>query len=167
MSQEEHKKDAPTKLNIAVISISSTKDITEDISGQTIIGLAKGHNIVSHTVVTDDKPLIRNEIRDIMLDSFNPVDVIITSGGTGLTKTDVTFEAIRPLFEKELVGFNPLFTNLSFGQIGPAAILSRSIAGMARGKIIFCLPGSPDACRLAMEQIIVPEIGHIIKHLEE
>jgi molybdenum cofactor biosynthesis protein B len=95
------------------------------------------------------------------------VNVIITTGGTGLSPTDVTIEAVRDLLEKELTGFNALFTQLSYAQVKSAAILSRAIAGSIDGKILFCLPGSPRACELAMNSIILPELGHIFHMLWE
>jgi molybdopterin adenylyltransferase len=162
-----HKDDAPTSVRIAIITVSSSRTINDDVSGGVIKELAKRHNVVKHIVIKDNAALIRNEIRDNILDSFNPIDAMIVNGGTGISKTDVTIEAVKPLFEKELSGFNSLVMRLSYDSIGSAALLSRATAGVIRGKIVFCIPGSPEACQLAMEKLIMPEIGHIVKHLNE
>jgi molybdopterin adenylyltransferase len=164
---EQHKADAPPEIRIAVVTVSSTRGIDDDASGSLIKELAKEHKIIKHIVVKDNLALIRNEIRDMILDSFNPIDAIIMSGGTGLAKSDVTIEAVKPLFEKEISGFNSLMMCMSYESIGSAALLSRSTAGMIRGKAVFCLPGSPDACRLAMEKLVMPELGHIVKHARD
>ncbi len=162
-----HKISAPGTVSIAIITVSDTRDIADDKSGRMIAEAAKAHNIVKHIMVKDNPALIKNEIDDIFQDSFNQVDAIIVNGGTGLSKKDVTIETVRPLFEKEITGFGMLMANVSYAEIGPAAMLSRATAGIVRGKVIFCLPGSPHACRLAMERLVLPEIGHIIKHLED
>jgi molybdopterin adenylyltransferase len=162
-----HKDSAPESVRIAVITVSSTRTINDDASGGVIKGLAHEHKIIKHIVIKDSAALIRNEIRETILDSFNPVDAIIVNGGTGLSRSDVTIEAVKPLLEKELSGFNALLMCLSYEEIGSAALLSRAIAGVIRGKIMFSIPGSPEACQLAMEKLILPELGHIVKHLNE
>lgn len=164
---EEHKAEAPDKVRIAIITVSSTRNIADDESGGIIKELARNHDVMKHIVIKDNVALIRNEVRDNILDSFTPVDVIIVNGGTGLSKMDVTIEALRPIFEKELTGFNSLLMAISYQKMGSAALLSRATAGIIRGKVLFCLPGSPQACRLAMEKLILPEIGHIVKHLND
>jgi molybdopterin adenylyltransferase len=164
---EAHKDASPTAVRIAILTVSSSRTISDDVSGGVIKDIARAHTIVKHIVIKDNAALIRNEIRDTILDSFNPVDAIIVNGGTGLSKTDVTIEALRPLFEKELTGFNSLVMCMSFESIGSAALLSRATAGIIRSKIVFCMPGSPEACQLVMEKLIMPEIGHIVKHLND
>ncbi|MCW4020201.1 MAG: molybdopterin-binding protein, partial [Candidatus Bathyarchaeota archaeon] len=94
-------------------------------------------------------------------------DAVITSGGTGISPTDVTIEAVQPLLEKELHGFGELFRTISYKKIGSAAVLTRAIAGVAKGKIVFCLPGSPQSVSLALEELILTEAGHIMKHTRE
>lgn len=166
-NQPEAHSGGEDQINIGIITVSDTRDIADDESGNLIKDLAKEHRIVSHVVVKDNKALIKNEIRDLILNSFNPVEVIIVNGGTGITKKDVTIEAVTPLFEKELTGFRTLFSALSYQVVGPKAMLSRATAGLHRGKVIFCLPGNPEACRLAMEKLVLPELGHIVKHMNE
>jgi molybdenum cofactor biosynthesis protein B len=94
-------------------------------------------------------------------------DVIITSGGTGLASKDVTIESVTPLFDKEIPGFGELFRFKSIGQIGSSVILSRAAAGLLKGKVIFCVPGSPNAVELALSEIILPETGHLVKHARQ
>ena len=162
---EEHKEQAPEKVRIGIITVSDTRTLNDDTSGNMIKELARSHDIIKHIIVRDSSALIRNEIRDLVLESLEPVDVIILNGGTGVAKKDVTIEAVRPLLEKELTGFNSILAGLSYAKIGSAAMLSRATAGIYRGKVIFCLPGSPEACQLAMQKLVLPELGHIVMHL--
>jgi len=164
---EEHKSDAPDFVNIGIITVTNTRDIGDDISGNIIKDIAKEHRIVAHIVVKDKKALIKNEVMELVLNNLNPVDVIIVNGGTGLSRSDVTVDAVKPLFTRKISAFEPLFAGLSYGQIGSSAMLSRACAGIIRTKVVFCLPGSPDACRLAMEKLILPELGHIVKHVDD
>jgi len=106
--------------------------------------------------------MIQKTIRG-MLDS-SEIDAIITSGGTGITPSDVTIEAVAPLLEKELPGFGELFRHLTYQDIGSAALMSRAIGGVAKGKAVFCLPGSPHAVKLCLERLILPETAHIVLH---
>jgi len=162
---DEHKSEAPASVRIGIITVSDSRDINSDESGKIIKSMASDHEIVAHMVVQDNKGLIKNELMNLILNSFSPVDAIIINGGTGIGTRDITLEAVEPLFEKKLTAFSELFSGLSYGKIGSAAMLSRAAAGIFRGKVIFCLPGSPQACELAMEQLILPELGHIMKHL--
>jgi len=165
----EHKKHAAISVNAAVITLSTSrakdKDPAPDKSGDIIQELLQkdGHAVVERRLLPDGKPRLRAAVNRLVKDKN--VNVIITTGGTGLSPTDVTIEAVRDLLEKELPGFNALFTQLSYAQVKGAAILSRAIAGSINGKIIFCLPGSPRACELAMKSIILPELGHIFHML--
>jgi molybdenum cofactor biosynthesis protein B len=168
-SAAEHKKHAAVPLNAAVITLSTSrakdKDPAPDKSGDIIQALfeKQGHAVVVRQLLPDSKPRLRAAVNRLAKDKN--VNVIITTGGTGLSPTDVTIEAVRSLLEKELTGFNALFTQLSYAQVKSAAMLSRAIAGSINGKVIFCLPGSPRACELAMESIILPELGHIFHML--
>jgi len=161
----EHKKHAVASVNAAVITLSTSrakdKSPDPDKSGDIIQELLEkqGHAVVARQLLPDGKTRLRAAVRRLAKDKN--VNVIITTGGTGLSPTDVTIEAVRDMIEKELVGFNALFTQLSYAQVKSAAILSRAIAGSINDKILFCLPGSPRACELAMESIILPELGHI------
>jgi len=164
-SVDEHKKHAGAAVNAVVITLSTSrakdKDPAPDKSGDIIQELLEkhGHTVVARQLLPDGKPRLRAAVRRFAKDKN--VNVIITTGGTGLSPTDVTIEAVRDLLEKELTGFNALFTQLSYAQVKSAAMLSRAIAGSINGKILFCLPGSPRACELAMKSIILPELGHI------
>ena len=165
----DHKKHASARFNAAVITLSTSraedKDPAPDKSGDIIQHLLEkqGHSVVARQLLPDGEQQLRDAVRKLTEDEN--VNVIITTGGTGLSPTDVTIEAVRGMIEKELTGFNALFTHLSYAQVNSAAILSRAIAGAVNGKIIFCLPGSPRACELALESIILPELGHIFHML--
>ncbi|MFH1353109.1 MAG: molybdenum cofactor biosynthesis protein B [bacterium] len=167
MSTEEHKKSAPNSINAAILTISGSRTLENDQSGTLIKNSLEknNHKIVERLIIDDDIKIIGKKISQLIKNK--KIDSIITTGGTGLAKKDVTIEAVRPFFEKELISFNALFSKLSCEEIGSAAVLSRATAGIAGKKVIFCLPGSPKACKLAMEKLILPEIGHIIKHINE
>ncbi len=162
-----HKQNLPDDIKIAVVSVSTTRKLSDDISGAWIKKQAKkeGFEVVVHQTVTDEIAAIRDLINHIT-EKIEP-NVIIMSGGTGLSPYDVTIEAVKPLFKKELTAFGPLFAQLSFEQIDSAAILSRATAGIIRNTIVFCMPGSIKACKLACSELIFPELGHIVKHIRE
>ena len=167
MSTLSHKRETPTDIRVAVVSVSTTRKLAEDKSGAWIKQQTKreGHEVVIHQVVTDEVMAIQELVHHIT-DKINP-DVIIMTGGTGISPRDVTIEAIRPLFEKELTAFGPLFAQLSFEEIDSAAILSRATAGIIKQTIVFCMPGSIKACKLACNNLIFPELGHLLKHIKE
>lgn len=167
MSTFLHKKNVPDDIKIVVISVSTTRSLPEDKSGAWIKKQAKkeGFEVVIHQTITDDIAAIR-ELTEHVTDKICP-DAIIMSGGTGISPQDVTIEAIKPLFEKELSAFGPLFAQLSFEEIDSAAILSRATAGLIKQTIIFCMPGSIKACKLACNALIFPELGHLLKHIKE
>ncbi len=158
---EEHKKHAYKSVNCAVITVSTTRTKENDVSGKTIIGLLEGngHTVFYYDVISDDMSLIFRSVEHVI--DKEGVHAVIMNGGTGIGKFDVTIEALKPFLEKELVGFGEMFRYLSYNEMGSPAILSRAIAGVIKGKIIFCLPGSTSACKLAMEKLILPELGHI------
>jgi molybdenum cofactor biosynthesis protein B len=167
MSTFLHKRKTPDNLKIAIISASSTRNISEDKSGIWIKKQAKkeGHDVVVHHIVPDDIKEIQEMINHISF-KISP-DVILITGGTGITKKDVTIEAVTPLFDKELTAYATLFANLSYEEIDSAAILSRATAGVIKNSVLFCMPGSLKACKLACNALIFPELGHIIKHIRE
>ena len=167
MSTSLHKKNAPANIKLAVISVSTTRSLSEDKSGAWIKKQAKkeGHEVVIHQTVTDDIDAIK-ELTEHITQKICP-DAIIMSGGTGISPKDVTIEAVKPLFEKELTAFGPLFAQLSFEEIDSAAILSRATAGIINQSMIFCMPGSIKACKLACNALIFPELGHLLKHIKE
>lgn len=170
-----HKTEAPRKLNFAVIVSSSSryqklkarKPFT-DPSGDLIVELLQnaGHSVVSRQILADDRVLIGKHVGNAI--GSEDVDAIIMCGGTGVSITDVTIETVRPLLIKTLPGFGELFRKLSFDEIGSAAIMTRALAGVTdQGKAVFCIPGSPQAVKLVMTKLILPETGHILKHARE
>ena len=167
MSTLLHKKNTPKNIKIAVITVSTTRKLSEDKSGTWIKKQAKkeGHEVIIHQVVTDDIQAI-DELTRHVTQKICP-DVVIMTGGTGISPKDVTIEAVKPLFKKELTAFGVLFAQLSFEEIDSAAILSRATAGIIENTIIFCMPGSIKACKLACKNLIFPELGHILKHIKE
>jgi molybdenum cofactor biosynthesis protein B len=167
MSTLLHKQETPGNIKVAVISVSTTRKLSEDKSGSWIKKQAKkeGHEVVIHQVVTDETRAIQELVHHVT-DKVDP-DVIIMTGGTGISPKDVTIEAVKPLFEKELTAFGPLFAHLSFEEIDSAAILSRATAGIIKQTIVFCMPGSIKACKLACNHLIFPELGHLLKHIKE
>jgi molybdopterin adenylyltransferase len=167
MSTLLHKKNVPDDIKIAVISVSTTRGLADDKSGIWIKKQAKkeGHEVVIHQVVTDDVAAIK-ELTLHVTQKICP-DAIIMTGGTGISPKDVTIEAVKPMFEKELTAFGTLFAQLSFEEIDSAAILSRATAGIIKNTMIFCMPGSIKACKLACNALIFPELGHLLKHIRE
>jgi len=167
MGVHEHKKEAPKTVRIGIITVSSTRALADDISGKWIREQAEkiGHKIVFHQVIPDDAEIITATLSDRIEEANS--QVILMSGGTGITKKDVTIEAVRPLFIKELSAFGPLFAKLSLEQVESAAIMSRATAGIIGNTVVFCMPGSLDACQLACTRLIFPELGHLVKHIRD
>ena len=165
MSTHEHKKDAPRKVTLGIITVSTTRALLDDASGNWISEQAKneGHAVVFHQVVTDDQDMIAATLQNLI--QTEQPQVVILTGGTGITKKDVTIEAVSPMYTKTLTGFGPLFAKLSFDEIGSAAFLSRATAGVIEKSVVFCLPGSLNACKLACRELIFPELGHLVKHI--
>lgn len=167
MSTEEHRKKAVQHIRIAVISISTTRKLADDKSGAWIKKQAQkeGHEVVIRQVVKDDIADIQNLLTHVV-EKITPHAVIMT-GGTGISPKDVTIEAVQPFFEKTLTAFGPVFAQLSFEEIDAAAIGSRATAGIIKNILVFCIPGSLKACKLACNALIFPEIGHLLKHMRE
>ncbi|MEA1968185.1 MAG: MogA/MoaB family molybdenum cofactor biosynthesis protein [Thermodesulfobacteriota bacterium] len=167
MSTFLHKKNTPENLKVAIISVSTTRGLAEDKTGAWIKKLAKkeGHEVIVHHVVTDEITAIREMVEHVV--SQVKPNVILMSGGTGISPRDVTVEAVSPLFEKELSAFGALFAQLSYEEIDSAALLSRATAGIINGVILFLMPGSLNACKLACKALIFPELGHLVKHTSE
>jgi molybdopterin adenylyltransferase len=147
-------------VGIAVITISDTRTLADDKSGQTLVDriTAEGHRLAGRAIVKDDVRAIRAVVRKLA--KQKDVDVIISTGGTGLTGRDVTIEAMRPLFDKEIEGFGVLFHMMSFQKIGTSTVQSRATAGVVMGKYVFCLPGSPGACRDGWDEILKPQLDY-------
>ena len=170
-----HKAKAPKTLNYAIYICSTSRyklmqqggTKVTDVGGDTIVGILKnaGQNILFKKIIADDKALISQEVQQALVTS--ELDVAIFSGGTGITPTDVTIETVSQFFEKTLPGFGEFFRRISYDKVGSAAVLSRAVAGIAKGKALFCIPGSPDAVRTAVEILILPEAPHIVKHARE
>jgi molybdopterin adenylyltransferase len=167
MSQaaQEHKSYAPKSVRCYVLTVSDTRTPETDTSGRAIRELleAAGHVVTGHEIVRDE-PVQVTAVVTASLDD-EQTQVIITTGGTGITSRDGTFEAVDRLLEKRLDGFGELFRMLSFQEIGSAAMMSRAMAGTARGKAIFVLPGSQNAVRLAMTRLILPELPHVVQQV--
>ena len=167
MSSLEHKSQAPVSVACFALTVSDTRTDATDTGGRTIRELleAAGHTVTGHAIVKDEPSQVTALVRERLADPAT--QVIITTGGTGISVRDTTFEAVTSLFEKRLDGFGELFRMISFHQIGSAAMMSRATAGTVGRKAIFVLPGSPAAVGLAMEKLIVPELGHIMQQLSK
>ncbi len=163
MSALAHRKDAPKSVRCFVLTISDSRTEATDTSGDAIVELLKaaGHDVVGRAIVRDDPGAVQNIIQA----HESLADVIITTGGTGITARDSTYEAITSLIDKRLDGFGELFRMLSFAEIGSAAMMSRACAGTIGRTAIFSLPGSEHAVRLAVSKLILPEVGHVVREL--
>ncbi|MFC7320315.1 MogA/MoaB family molybdenum cofactor biosynthesis protein [Halobacillus campisalis] len=168
MSVEEHKKEAPDIVQCMVITVSDTRTKETDKSGAYISDALQedNHVVKDHMIVIDDKLKIKAAVRHGM--ERNDVDAILINGGTGVAARDVTIESVTPLFDKGLPGFGEIFRMLSYTEdIGSAAILSRAEAGVAANTIIFAMPGSSGAVKLAMNKLIIPEIQHLVREVRK
>ena len=161
MSATIHKKDAPASVRCFVLTISDTRTRDNDTSGDAIVSAleAAGHVVTGRNIVKDDPPAVQQAVTSAA------ADVVITTGGTGITSRDGTYEALSELFDKTIDGFGELFRMLSYDQIGSAAMMSRACAGAIGRTAVFALPGSEQAVRLAIEKLILPEIGHVVREL--
>ncbi len=162
VSQQEHKAAGPAAVQVAVLTVSDTRTEATDTSGRAIRTLLEhaGHVVQRTAIVKDEPSAVTTFVTSALADG---AQVVITTGGTGITSRDSTFEAIDALLEKRLDGFGELFRMLSYDDIGPAAMLSRACAGLVRGGVVIALPGSESAVRLAMTKLVVPEIGHLVQ----
>ena len=174
-SSKAHKAKAPKTLNFGIYICSSSRykqmkqgeAAVSDVSGDTLTDLLRnaGQNVLFKKIIPDDKVMISDAVQQAL--DTPDLDIAIFSGGTGITPTDVTIETVLPFFEKTLPGFGEFFRRISFDRVGSAAVLSRAVAGVAKGKALFCIPGSPDAVHVAVEMLILPEAPHIVKHARE
>ncbi len=165
MSHIDHKATSPRSVRCYVLTISDTRTPANDTGGQAIVELleANGHEVSGRSIVKDDPDAIRSTLLT-QLDN-SATQVIVTTGGTGITSRDSTYEVVANLIEKRLEGFGELFRMLSYQEIGPSAMLSRACAGTAQGKIVVALPGSEHAVRLGMTKLLLPELGHLVREL--
>jgi molybdenum cofactor biosynthesis protein B len=156
--------ETPAAIRCGILSISDTRTVDTDTSGATIRSLleAQGHMIIVTAIVKDDPSQI---VEHVAAMASAGCQVIVTNGGTGITRRDSTYEAIASLLDKQLPGFGELFRMLSYEDVGAAAMLSRATAGTYRDSIVFCLPGSPGAVRLALEKLILPQLRHLVWEL--
>jgi molybdenum cofactor biosynthesis protein B len=124
-----------------------------------------GHKVLFKKIISDDK----SQIQDAVINALGSADLdaAVFCGGTGVAPTDITIETVVPFLEKTLPGFGEIFRHLSYNKVGSAAILSRAVAGVAKGKALFCIPGSPEAVRFSVETLILPEAPHIVRHARE
>ena len=162
MGYQEHKHKAPRSVSCAVLTISDTRTERDDESGQLLVRKLgeSGHRVMSYSILRNDSEAITKKIYELLKEE--ELQVIIATGGTGVSRRDITIETIYPILEKKLDGFGELFRFLSYQEIGTSSIMSRAMAGVAGGKVILCLPGSLGATNLAMDKIILPELGHMV-----
>lgn len=161
----EHKARAPRSVGCFVLTVSDTKTPETDTSGGLLRDLltAGGHRVVGASIVRDEPAEVAGVVRQACADPA--VQAVILTGGTGITARDATFEAVEALLDKKLPGFGELFRMLSYQEIGPAAMLSRAQMGIHARRIVVSLPGSPNACRLALEKLLVPELPHLVREV--
>lgn len=173
-TSHKHKAAAPKQLNFAVFVCSTSRyeqlqkgEKIADASGDMIEALLKiaGQMVMVKKIIADDKVMIEEAVKNV-LDSTE-LNVAIFCGGTGIAPKDVTIEAVSPFLDKSLPGFGEIFRRLSYDRGGSAAVMSRAVAGVAKGKALFCIPGSPDAVRVSVEMLILPEASHIVRHARE
>ena len=162
---DEHKATAPTSVGCFVLTVSDTKTPETDTSGKVIRDLLAGggHSVVGSAIVRDEPVDVTRVVRGACADGR--VRVVILTGGTGITSRDSTFEAVSTLLDKTLPGFGELFRVLSYQDVGAAAMLSRAQMGIHARRIVVSLPGSPNACRLALEKLLLPELGHLVREV--
>ena len=162
---DEHKATAPTTLGCWVLTISDTKTPETDTSGALIRErlTGAGHLVVGSSIVRDEPVDVQRVIGEAV--AHPSVQVIIMTGGTGITSRDSTFEAVEAMLDKRLPGFGELFRMLSFQEVGAAAMLSRAQMGIHARRIVVSLPGSPNACRLALDKLLLPEMGHLVREV--
>ncbi|WP_147532622.1 MogA/MoaB family molybdenum cofactor biosynthesis protein [Bacillus marasmi] len=168
MSKAEHKKSAPRSVKCKIITVSDTRTEESDKSGKLMKELLTeaGHIIADYVIVKDEGAAISAAVLSGCENS--EIDAILTNGGTGIALRDVTIETVRALFEKEISGFGEIFRLLSYQEdIGSAAIMSRAVAGVVNNKVVFSTPGSTGAVRLAMNKLILPELGHVVGELKK
>ena len=163
MSSQEHKAAAPARVRAFVLTVSDTRTDATDTGGAAIIELLKeaGHLVAGKAIEKDEPARVAELVRQQAV--IGDVDAIITTGGTGLTSRDSTFEAIDALLTKRLPGFGELFRMLSYAEIGSAAMMSRACAGTIGKVVIISLPGSEAAVRLAMTKLVIPELAHLVQ----
>lgn len=162
---EEHRREARQaegRLGFGLVTVSDSREREDDVSGDRMAARVEeaGHRVEERLLLPDETAPLRNAVTALL--AQDEVDVVVVSGGTGISPRDVTVEALAPLFERDLPGFGELFRMLSFREIGAAALLSRATAGVSHGRAVFLLPGSPAAVELALRELILPEAAHVV-----
>jgi molybdenum cofactor biosynthesis protein B len=162
MGAHEHHDRAKRAVACAIVTVSDTRTPENDVSGTCIRALLEeaGHHVAAYAILPDEPARIRAHLEELC--ALPTIDAVIVNGGTGLAPRDTTYEAIEGFFDKQLDGFGELFRMLSWEQVGSAAMLSRAAAGVARGRVLVSLPGSPAAVELAMQKLLLPELGHMV-----
>jgi len=160
-SAHHHRKSAPAQVPTAVITVSDTRTLDTDAGGARVAELlsASGHPVVVREIAKDEPAAISATLNALL--ARDDVGAVILTGGTGVAPRDVTPDTVEPLLDRVVPGFGELFRALSYEQIGSAALLSRALAGLASGRVVFVLPGSRGAVELAMEKLVLPELGHL------
>ena len=159
----DHSRDPSTTGGLAVLTLSDTRTIDNDAGGKLVVELATavGHRVVERVILKEEPDQIVATVQQFANDT--QVDAILITGGTGIAQRDSTYEIVAQLLTQEIPGYGELFRYLSFKEIGPAAMLSRAQGGLIENTIVLTMPGSPGAVRLAMEQLILPELGHLLQ----
>jgi molybdenum cofactor biosynthesis protein B len=167
MSREEHQRKAPASVGVAIVTVSDTRTAADDASGRLAreLVLTAGHVIKDVRILKDEPDQVRDAVRELA--ARPDVRAIILNGGTGVSSRDRTYEAVASLLERRLDGFGELFRALSYQEIGSAAMLSRAVAGLVGDTVVFSTPGSTAAVRLALERLILPELGHIVAEIDK
>jgi molybdenum cofactor biosynthesis protein B len=160
---DRHRSEAPSSIGCVVITVSDTRTLETDSGGQTVVDLLEGcgHQVVDRQIIPDEPDQMRRLLSKYR--EREDVDVVLMTGGTGLGSRDQTFETVSQLISKPLPGYGELFRMLSFGEIGAAAMLSRATGGLLGKTVLLTMPGSRAAVRLAMEKLILPELGHLVR----
>lgn len=166
-SVHDHREAAPDYVRLAIVTISDTRTSENDTGGDTIQELMTeaGHEVVERRIVRDEVPEIQTTLTELL--GRSDVDTVITTGGTGISARDTTYEVIERMIDKKLDGFGEIFRVLSYEEVGAAAMLSRAVAGAVGNKFVACLPGSRNAVRLAVEKLLVPEMAHVVFELRK
>jgi molybdenum cofactor biosynthesis protein B len=174
-TSKQHKAKASKKLTFGIYICSTSRynqiekgeGSVSDASGDAIVDMLKdaGHKVLFKKIIADDETMIQDAVMYVL--GLPELDAVIFSGGTGIAPTDITIETVSPFFDKTLPGFGEFFRRISYDRVGSVAVLSRATAGVAKGKALFCVPGSPDAVKVSVEMLILPEAPHIVKHARE
>jgi molybdenum cofactor biosynthesis protein B len=162
-SAQQHHASSPARLRCVVITVSDTRTLANDTGGAAVVEHleAAGHEVIQREIIPDEPSIMRPLLESLR--DRDDVDAILLTGGTGIASRDQTYETVSTLLTKPLPGYGELFRVLSFAEIGPAAMLSRAIGGLMGRKVLLTMPGSPAGVRLAMEKLIVPELGHLVR----